>query len=76
MYIHNTSLVCVCVCVCVCVQVFQESTLNGFMSLGRAAWTEARHVLQRILSKDEVHVLVCYTCTCMCITSNIKLTYT
>jgi fumarylacetoacetase len=33
-------------------QVFGEATLNGFMSLGRAAWTEARQVLQRILSKD------------------------
>ena len=37
-----------------CLQVFQESTMNGFMSLGRAAWTEARQVLQRILSKDAV----------------------
>jgi hypothetical protein len=35
-------------------QVFGEATLNGFMSLGRAAWTEARQVLQRILSKDSV----------------------
>ena len=34
--------------------VFQEATLNGFMSLGRAAWSEARQVLQRILSKDAV----------------------
>lgn len=37
-------------------QVFQSDTLNGFMSLGRAAWTEARQVLQKILSKDEVQV--------------------
>ena len=39
---------------CACVQIFKEPTLNGFMSLGRAAWSEARQVLQRILSKDEV----------------------
>lgn len=36
------------------IQVFQEPTLNAFMALGRPAWTEARQVLQQILSKDEV----------------------
>ncbi|XP_064387845.1 fumarylacetoacetase-like isoform X2 [Halichondria panicea] len=35
------------------VKVFQESTLNGFMGLGRAAWTEARTTLTRLLSQDE-----------------------
>ena len=35
-------------------QVFQEPTLNGFMSLGCAAWNEARQVLQHILSDDVV----------------------
>jgi len=33
--------------------VFEESTLNSFMSLGRPAWQEARATLQKILSKDE-----------------------
>eukprot|EP01134_Creolimax_fragrantissima_P001735 CFRG1735T1 len=33
--------------------VFEESTLNKFMSLGRPAWKEARSTLQRILSDDE-----------------------
>jgi len=30
----------------------KESTLNNFMSLGKAAWQETRQILQRILSKD------------------------
>lgn len=34
-------------------QVFQESVLNGFMSLGQPAWSEARQVIQKLLSKDE-----------------------
>ncbi|XP_065655482.1 fumarylacetoacetase isoform X2 [Hydra vulgaris] len=34
--------------------VFAQTTLNAFMSLGRAAWKEARATLQRLLSKDEV----------------------
>lgn len=33
--------------------VFEESTLNAFMALGRPAWQEARATLQKILSKDE-----------------------
>lgn len=32
---------------------FQQTTLNGFMSLGRPAWLEARHTLQRLLSAGE-----------------------
>ena len=32
--------------------VFDESTLNKFMSLGRAAWKETRECLKSILSKD------------------------
>ncbi len=32
--------------------VFEESTLNNFMSLGRAAWKETREYLKKILSKD------------------------
>ena len=35
-------------------QVFQEPTLNAFMGLGRAAWNEARAVLQRILAENVV----------------------
>lgn len=35
-------------------QVFAQETLNGFMALGRPAWTEARQLLQRLLSKNEV----------------------
>ena len=35
-------------------QVFQSDVLNGFMSLGRAAWTEARTTLQSILGRDNV----------------------
>ena len=34
--------------------VLKSTTLNGFMALGRPAWKEARSVLQRILSADEV----------------------
>lgn len=30
-----------------------QDTLNGFMSLGRPAWQEARQTLTRLLSKDE-----------------------
>ncbi|CAL1534913.1 unnamed protein product [Lymnaea stagnalis] len=33
--------------------VFEQSTLNGFMGLGRAAWSEARQTLQKILSDSE-----------------------
>ncbi|XP_062585313.1 fumarylacetoacetase-like [Saccostrea cucullata] len=33
--------------------VFAETTLNSFMGLGRAAWTEARSTLQRLLSTQE-----------------------
>ncbi|XP_005106597.1 fumarylacetoacetase [Aplysia californica] len=33
--------------------VFEQSTLNAFMGLGRAAWSEARETLQRILSDSE-----------------------
>lgn len=32
--------------------VFSQPTLNAFMSLGRAAWSEARSTLQHLLSKD------------------------
>lgn len=31
---------------------FQDSTLNYFMSLGKAAWMEARQTLQHLLSED------------------------
>ena len=33
--------------------VFEETTLNKFMSLGHAAWHETREALQSILSKDQ-----------------------
>ncbi|XP_061185436.1 fumarylacetoacetase-like [Saccostrea echinata] len=33
--------------------VFAETTLNSFMGLGCAAWTEARSTLQRLLSNQE-----------------------
>lgn len=33
--------------------VFDESSLNGFMGLGRPAWLEARQVIQKLLSKNE-----------------------
>eukprot|EP00795_Rhopilema_esculentum_P013347 gene13347-4197_t len=33
--------------------VFDQPTLNAFMGLGKAAWTEARQTLQRILSANE-----------------------
>jgi len=33
--------------------VFQETTLNALMSLGRSCWVEARTRLQQLLSKDE-----------------------
>ncbi|XP_046351026.1 fumarylacetoacetase-like [Haliotis rufescens] len=33
--------------------VFDEPTLNSFMALGRAAWQEARGVLQKILSVSD-----------------------
>lgn len=33
-------------------QVFKETTLNAFMSLGRPCWKEARATLQRLLSAD------------------------
>lgn len=32
--------------------VFQESTLNHFMSMGKKAWSEARNTLQKILSEN------------------------
>lgn len=34
-------------------QCFQQPTLNSFMSLGRPAWLEARHTVQRLLSAGE-----------------------
>ncbi|HXG09879.1 MAG TPA: fumarylacetoacetase [Gemmataceae bacterium] len=34
-------------------QVFQETTLNAFMALGRSAWTEARAIISRLLRADE-----------------------
>ncbi|XP_026287584.1 fumarylacetoacetase [Frankliniella occidentalis] len=34
-------------------EVFAESTLNAFMSLGRPYWLETRSTLQKILSKDD-----------------------
>ncbi len=37
-------------------QVFSQETLNGFMALGRPAWTEARQLVQRVLSKDQVRI--------------------
>ncbi|XP_053386838.1 fumarylacetoacetase-like [Mercenaria mercenaria] len=33
--------------------VFEETSLNAFMGLGRPAWTEARETLQKILSAGE-----------------------
>ncbi|XP_065841952.1 fumarylacetoacetase-like [Oscarella lobularis] len=33
--------------------VLEQSTLNGFMSLGKSAWAETRSTLQRILSANE-----------------------
>ncbi|KAH9508265.1 hypothetical protein Btru_050668 [Bulinus truncatus] len=33
--------------------VFEQSSLNSLMSLGRAAWSEARQTLQKILSESE-----------------------
>ncbi|KAH7715548.1 fumarylacetoacetase [Aphelenchoides avenae] len=33
--------------------VFQKETLNAFMALPKAAWTEARQTLEKLLSKDE-----------------------
>jgi len=33
--------------------VFEQSTLNAFMGLGRAGWKEARETLQKILSESE-----------------------
>ncbi|KAG0430218.1 hypothetical protein HPB47_022904 [Ixodes persulcatus] len=33
--------------------VFDESSLNSFMGLGRPAWLEARQVIQKLLSKNE-----------------------
>ena len=35
-------------------QVFEE---HGFMLLGQAAWSEARQIMQKLLSKDEVSVV-------------------
>lgn len=34
-------------------RVFSERTLNSFMSMGRAAWMEARTVISNLLSADE-----------------------
>jgi len=34
-------------------QVFEQDTLNEFMALGKAAWTEARSTLKKLLSADE-----------------------
>ena len=33
--------------------IFEETTLNGFMGLGRAAWREARDTLQKILAAED-----------------------
>eukprot|EP00118_Oscarella_pearsei_P025052 m.307386 g.307386 ORF g.307386 m.307386 type:complete len:422 (+) comp42223_c0_seq1:44-1309(+) len=33
--------------------VLEQSTLNGFMALGKSAWAETRETLQRILSSSE-----------------------
>ena len=38
-------------------QVFQEPVLNGFILLGKPAWSEARQVMLKLLSKDEVSVI-------------------
>ena len=65
---HVCMCVCMCVCMYVCMyvlyvcgrknsilnhKVFQEESLNAFMSLGRNVWRETRALLQKILSKDE-----------------------
>ena len=34
-------------------EVFNRTTLNAFMGLGREAWSEARTVISNLLSKDE-----------------------
>jgi fumarylacetoacetase len=34
-------------------EVFLQPTLNAFMALGRPAWTEARMLVQQLLSEDE-----------------------
>ena len=34
-------------------KVFQGSTLNAFMGMGRSAWTEARSTISKLLSADE-----------------------
>ncbi|KAH9508273.1 hypothetical protein Btru_050684 [Bulinus truncatus] len=36
-----------------CQHVFEKSSLNSLMSLGRAAWSELRQTLQKILSESE-----------------------
>ena len=33
---------------------FEKPVLNGFMSLGQPVYSEARKVIQKLLSKDEV----------------------
>lgn len=35
-------------------EVLRSGSLNALMSLGRSAWQEARHTLQRMLSAEEV----------------------
>ena len=35
--------------------VFKQTTLNDFMSLGKPYWSEARTTLQQLLSATEVH---------------------
>jgi fumarylacetoacetase len=34
-------------------QIFRSATLNGFMALGRPAWSEARSLISRLLRADE-----------------------
>jgi fumarylacetoacetase len=36
--------------------VFAQGTLNGFMGLGKAAWSEARKAITRLLSADEARL--------------------
>uniref|UniRef100_T1ISQ9 Fumarylacetoacetase n=1 Tax=Strigamia maritima TaxID=126957 RepID=T1ISQ9_STRMM len=36
--------------------VFNESSLNSFMALGRPAWKEVRHLIQKLLSGDDARI--------------------
>jgi fumarylacetoacetase len=38
------------------INVFTQGTLNGFMALGKAAWSEARKTIARLLSADEARL--------------------